>query len=228
MKFKDRTDAGMRLAQLLEKFTNRPDTVVLGIPRGGVPVASHVAHALHLPLDIFLARKLGVPGHEEYAFGAVSEGEGWYFNDAVIRSAGITPEKVEEITRAAKATLDERARLYRHERPALRLEGKTTILVDDGIATGASILAAVRSLRSINIAHLVVAVPVAPRSTCAWLSREVDELFVVSEPTDFYAVGQFYEDFGQTTDQQVVTLLNENSMGIVSQKAEGGSLPVGP
>jgi len=216
MKFKDRTDAGMRLAQLLEKFADRPDTVVLGIPRGGVPVASHVAHALHLPLDIFLARKLGVPGHEEYAFGAVSVGEGCHFDHSVIRSAGITSEKVEEITRAAKAALDQRAKLYRHTRSALPLQGKTVILVDDGIATGSSILAAVRSLRSMNVAHLVVAVPVAPQSTRAWLSSEVDELFVVSEPTDFYAVGQFYEDFGQTTDQEVVALLDRNPMRMAS------------
>lgn len=216
MKFKDRTDAGMRLAQLLEKFADRPDTVVLGIPRGGVPVASHVAHALHLPLDILLARKLGVPGHEEYAFGAVSVGEGCHFDHSVIRSAGITSEKVEEITRAAKAALDQRAKLYRHTRSALPLQGKTVILVDDGIATGSSILAAVRSLRSMNVAHLVVAVPVAPQSTRAWLSSEVDELFVVSEPTDFYAVGQFYEDFGQTTDQEVVALLDRNPMRMAS------------
>jgi len=216
MKFKDRTDAGMRLAQLLEKFADRPDTVVLGIPRGGVPVASHVAHALQLPLDIFLARKLGVPGHEEYAFGAVSVGEGCHFDHSVIRSAGITSEKVEEITRAAKAALDQRAKLYRHTRSALPLQGKTVILVDDGIATGSSILAAVRSLRSMNVAHLVVAVPVAPQSTRAWLSSEVDELFVVSEPTDFYAVGQFYEDFGQTTDQEVVALLDRNPMRMAS------------
>ena len=216
MKFKDRTDAGMRLAQLLEEFADRPHTVVLGIPRGGVPVASHVAHALHLPLDIFLARKLGVPGHEEYAFGAVSVGEGCHFDHSVIRSAGITSEKVEEITRAAKAALDQRAKLYRHTRSALPLQGKTVILVDDGIATGSSILAAVRSLRSMNVAHLVVAVPVAPQSTLAWLSSEVDELFVVSEPTDFYAVGQFYEDFGQITDQEVVALLDQNPMRMAS------------
>lgn len=216
MKFKDRTDAGMRLAQLLEKFADRPHTVVLGIPRGGVPVASHVAHALHLPLDIFLARKLGVPGHEEYAFGAVSVGEGCHFDQSVIRNAGITSEKVEEITRAAKAALDERAKLYRHTRHALPLQGKTVILVDDGIATGSSILAAVRSLRSMNVAHLVVAVPVAPQSTRAWLSSEIDELFVVSEPTDFYAVGQFYEDFGQTTDQEVVALLDQKPMRMAS------------
>ncbi|QEE28598.1 phosphoribosyltransferase [Terriglobus albidus] len=216
MKFKDRTDAGMQLVQLLEKFANRPDTVVLGIPRGGVPVASHIAHVLHLPLDIFLARKLGVPGHEEYAFGAVSVGEGCHFDHSVMRSAGITSEKVEEITRAARTALDERAKLYRHARPAFPLQGKTVILVDDGIATGSSILAAVRSLRSMNIAHLIVAVPVAPQSTRAWLSREVDELFVVSEPTDFYAVGQFYEDFGQTTDQEVVTLLDQNPMRMAS------------
>jgi len=216
MKFKDRTDAGMRLAQLLDKFANRPDTVVLGIPRGGVPVASYVAHALHLPLDIFLARKLGVPGHEEYAFGAVSEGEGCHLDDAVMRSAGITSETLAEITHAARAALNDRARLYRRERLTLPLQGKTVILVDDGIATGSSILAAVRSLRSMNVAHLVVAVPVAPQSTCAWLSREADELFVVSAPTDFYAVGQFYENFEQTADQEVVALLNQNPLRMAS------------
>lgn len=216
MRFKDRTDAGMRLAQLLEKFADRPDTIVLGIPRGGVPVASHVAQALHLPLDIFFARKLGVPGHEEYAFGAVSVGEGCHFDHSVMRSAGITSEKAKEITQAAKAALDERARLYRHDRHALPLHGKTVILVDDGIATGSSILAAVRSLRSMKVAHLVVAVPVAPQSTRGWLSRVVDELFVVNEPTDFYAVGQFYEDFAQITDQEVVALLNQSPMRVAS------------
>jgi len=216
MKFRNRTDAGIRLAQLLGKFANRPDTLVLGIPRGGVPVASHVAHTLHLPLDICLARKLGVPGHEEYAFGAVSTGEGCHFDHSVMRSTGITSEKVEEITRAARATLVERARLYRHERHALPLQGKTVILVDDGIATGSSILAAVRSLRSAYVAHLVIAVPVAPQATCVWLSREVDELFVVSNPTDFYAVGQFYEDFGQTTDEEVVALLHQSPISMAS------------
>src|SRR5579862_3015698 len=166
MTFKDRQDAGRQLAKRLMKYAGADDVIVLGIPRGGVPVAYEIATALHAPLDIFLSRKLGVPGHEELAFGAVAAGDGRFLDEEIIQAADISSEEIERITQATRAKLEERAHLYREGRRPLAVEGRTVILVDDGIATGASAYAAIHALRQMKPKKLVVAVPVAPNSTC--------------------------------------------------------------
>jgi putative phosphoribosyl transferase len=219
MIFKDRQDAGRWLAKNLTTYANEANVMVLGIPRGGVPVAFEIAMALRAPLDVFLSRKLGVPGQEELAFGAVAAGDGRFLDQEIIQAAGISAEQIERITQATWAKLDERARLYRGQQPPISVEGRTVILVDDGIATGASIYAAIHALRQMNPKKLVVAVPVAPNSTCNWLRSSVDELVVAHAPQHFYAVGQFYDHFSQTTDEEVVALLGraarENGTGMV-------------
>ena len=209
MVFRNREDAGQQLAKQLSGFANRKNVVVLGVPRGGVPVAFEVARALHAPLDIFLSRKLGVPGHEELAFGAIAAGDGRYIDAQIVRAAGISNEQIEQITEATKAKLEQRALLYRSGCSPRRVEGQIVILVDDGIATGASIYAAIHALQQMKPTMLVVAAPVAPLSTCNWLRSVVDELVVAYAPKDFYAVGQFYEFFSQVSDDEVVNLLQQ-------------------
>jgi putative phosphoribosyl transferase len=206
MIFENRESAGRLLAK---EFANRNDVVVLGIPRGGVTVAFEIAKALRVPLDVFLSRKLGVPGHEEFAFGAVAAGDGRYLDEQIIRATHITPEQIERVTAEVRQTLDRRATLYRDGRPPMQVAGKTVILVDDGIATGASIYAAIQALRQMKPAKLIVAVPVAPASTCAWLRGLVDRLVCLYAPDDFYAVGQFYRDFAQVEDDEVIELLRQ-------------------
>ena len=207
MIFRNREDAGRQLAERLEVFAVPRPPRVLGIPRGGVSVAFQVARKLYAPLDVFLARKLGVPGHEELAFGAMAVGGRPMLDEQVIRVTGISAQQIEQIAAATAATLNQRAKLYRGERPPIDVAGETVILVDDGIATGASMLAAIRALQEQKPARLVVAVPVAPAPTCAWLRREVDELICLYAPDDFYAVGQFYRDFSQVSDEEVAALL---------------------
>jgi len=207
MIFENREDAGRQLANRLQAFASRQDGIVLGIPRGGVTVAFQVAQALHLPLDVFLAHKLGVPGHEELAFGAVAAGGERTLDAEVMHAAGIDVQQIEQVTAEVTAMLDRRAALYRGERPAIELAGRTVILVDDGVATGSSMLCAVRALRTMQEANLVVAVPLAPASTCAWLRNEVDELVCLYAPEEFYAVGGFYRDFAQVEDEEVIGLL---------------------
>jgi putative phosphoribosyl transferase len=211
MIFENRTDAGRQLSKQLQEMRNHQDVVVLGIPRGGVVVAFEVASAIHAPLDIFLSRKLGVPGHEELAFGAVADGDGRYLDRSVIQSANITPQQIERVTANVRETLAERAVLYRGKLAPLPIAGRIIILVDDGIATGASVYAAISALRQMKPAELVLAVPVAPRSTCAWLKGLVDKLVCLYEPVDFYAVGQFYKNFSQVTDGEVIELLRKAS-----------------
>jgi putative phosphoribosyl transferase len=205
--FQDRADAGYRLAKALQAYANREDVIVLGIPRGGVPVAFEVAQALHVPLDIFLSRKLGVPVQEELAFGAVASGGVRVLDQEIIEGVGISKEQIEQITEKVKKELERRERLYRGPRPPLRIEGQTVLLVDDGIATGSSMRAAINALRQMKPARVVVAVPVAPQSTCSRLRREVDELVCLQMPKHFYAIGQFYEDFSQIADEEVTALL---------------------
>ncbi len=208
MIFKDRTDAGRRLAGQLQRYANRKDVIVLGIPRGGVPVAFEVAKALHAPLDIFVSRKLGVPGQEELAFGALASSGVRVLDREIIEGVGISEEQIEEITQRARKELERRERLYRGARPPLTAEGQTILLVDDGIATGSSMRAAINALRQMKPARLVVAIPVAPQSTYSQLRREVDELVCVYIPKCFYAIGQFYEDFSQIADAEVTELLH--------------------
>lgn len=207
MIFENREDAGRRLAKELVECANRKDVLVLGIPRGGVAVAFEIARALHAPLDIFLSHKLGVPGHEELAFGAIAAGGGRCLEPQVIRAAGISPEQIERITLEVRQMLGQRAALYRGHRPPLQTAQRTVILVDDGIATGASMFAALSALREMGPAALVVAAPIAPASTCAWLRRIVDRLVCLDTPEDFYAVGEFYRSFAQISDEEVIDLL---------------------
>ncbi len=207
MIFEDRADAGRRLAERLQEFADRRDGIVLGIPRGGVVVAFAIATALHLALDVLLSRKLGVPGQEELAFGAVAAGDGRFLDERLIRFEGISEEQIERITAEVREVLQRRAVQYRGERPPPKLEGQTVLLVDDGIATGASVYAAIRALREMRPAALVLAVPVAPASACAWLRREVEQLVCLYAPAEFYAVGQFYGNFAQVEDAEVVELL---------------------
>jgi putative phosphoribosyl transferase len=205
--FEDRADAGRRVAAKLAGYAGRADVLVLGIPRGGVPVAYEVARALDAPLDVFLSRKLGVPGQEELAFGAVAGANVRVLDEELIRELNISGAEIEAITLRVREELERRERLFRDGRPAPDLAGKTVLLVDDGIATGSSMLAAIKTLRQMSPARLVLAVPVAPASTCRRLSVQVDELVCVHMPELFYAIGQFYGDFSQVPDEEVVELL---------------------
>jgi putative phosphoribosyl transferase len=207
MIFKDREDAGRQLAKQLEEFANRDDVLVLGIPRGGVPVAFQIAHSLHLPLDIFLSHKLGVPRQEELAFGAIAAGGGRYLDEQVVRMEGLSPQEIERVTEQVRQTLDRCAALYRGNRPPLQVTGRTVFLVDDGIATGASMVAAIHALRQMGPATLVVAAPVAPASTCARLRMLVDRLVCLHAAHDFYSVNQFYQSFSQVEDEEVLDLM---------------------
>jgi putative phosphoribosyl transferase len=207
MIFEDREDAGQKLANQLAEFANRKDVLVLGIPRGGVTVAFEIAQSLHLPLDVFLSHKLGVPGQEELAFGAIAANGTRFLDRQAIQAAAISPEQIERVTAEVRRTLDRRDVLYRGNRPPLRVVGQTVILVDDGIATGASTFAAIGALREMEPALLVLATPVAPASTSAWLAGIVDRLVCIYAPRDFNSVGQFYRNFSQTTDDEVVALL---------------------
>ncbi len=205
--FQDRAEAGSDLAAHLRPYVDRKDVLVLGIPRGGVVVAFEVAKVLHAPLDIFVSRKLGVPGHEELAFGAVSSGGIRILDQEIVDALAIPEQQIESCTKAAREELARRERLYRGDRPALAVSGRTVILVDDGLATGSSMRAAVQALRQSKPARLVVAVPVAPQATCIRLRPEVDELVCPHTPGFFYAIGQFYADFSQVTDEEVSELL---------------------
>ncbi|MFI5059414.1 MAG: phosphoribosyltransferase [Candidatus Acidiferrales bacterium] len=211
MIFKNRQEAGQRLASRLVKYANREDVIVLGVPRGGVPIAFEVATSLNLPLDIFVLRKLGVPGHEELAFGAIGSGGVRVLNANVVEQMGISDLDIAVVTRAEKEELERRERLYRGSRPPLDVHGRTVILVDDGIATGSSLRAAIRALREMKPAAIVIATPVAPERTCNRLRHEVEELVCVEMPEPFYGVGQFYHDFAQVSDEEVNELLERAS-----------------
>lgn len=207
MIFADREEAGRQVAAKLAGYAGRSDVLVLGIPRGGVVVAYHVARALNAPLDVFLSRKLGVPGQEELAFGALASGGVRLLDHDLIRELDISKADIERITENVKAELERRERVYRDKRPPFEVAGKTVILVDDGIATGSSMMVAIKTLRQMRPARLALAVPVAPASTCKRLRDQVDELVCVYIPERFYAIGQFYNDFAQVTDDQVIELL---------------------
>lgn len=205
--FADRSEGGKALVPLLKAYVGRKDVVVLGLPRGGVPVAFEVARALAAPLDVIVVRKLGAPGNPELAMGAIASGGGRFLNKEVIAMSGITPEDIERAEATERAELERRERLYRGDRPPLDVEGRTAILVDDGIATGATMQAAVRALRGADAARVVVAVPVAPADAPARFRGLADEFICVRAPSSFYAVGQFYGRFDQTSDEEVQGLL---------------------
>jgi putative phosphoribosyl transferase len=206
-RFRNRREAGRVLAVKLDKYAGRDDVIVLALPRGGVPVAYEVARALGVPLDVFLVRKLGVPGREELALGAIATGGVRLLNSDVVRALRIPPEVIDKIAAAEREELERREREYRGDRPVPDVRGKTVILIDDGLATGASMRAAVAALRQQDPARIVVAVPIASPSTCEEFRDEVDETICARTPEPFYAVGLWYEDFSQTTDAEVRDLL---------------------
>src|SRR6267142_4858157 len=205
--FLNRTEAGRLLAEKLEKYSNRNDVVVLGLPRGGVPVAYEVAKRLNAPLDVFIVRKLGVPGFEELAAGAIASGGVRALNEDVVRAIPYATEAIEAVTARETAELQRREQIYREGRSAPELRDKIVILVDDGLATGATMRAAVKALRQQAAAKIVVAVPVGPPDTCHEIEEQADETICLSTPEFFQAVGQYYEDFSQTTDEDVRELL---------------------
>jgi len=207
-RFRDRREAGRVLAQELAAYARRPDVVVLALPRGGVPVAYEVARALGAPLDVFLVRKLGVPGHEELAMGAVATGGVRVLNDQVVRALGIPPDVIDMVAAWQQQELARRERLYRGDRPPPDVKGRTVVLVDDGLATGATMRAALAALRQQQPARRVVAVPTAAAQTCDALRTEADDVVCATTPEPFDAVGFWYEDFSQTTDDEVRELLD--------------------
>jgi predicted phosphoribosyltransferase len=209
MRFADRYDAGQRLASQLDKYRNRPDMLVLALPRGGVPVAYEVARALNAPLDVFLVRKLGVPGHEELAMGAIATGGVVVRNEDVVQMLRIPDRTIEAVAKREEQELLRRERAYRGDSPEPDVLGRTVILVDDGLATGSTMRAAAQALRLQKPTRIVVAVPVASDQTCDEFRHEVDEIICARTPDRFYAVGLWYEDFSPTTDQEVRDLLQK-------------------
>jgi len=207
MIFQDRRDAGRRLAELLTEYKENKDAIVIGLPRGGVIVAAEVAKQLKLPLDILCPRKLGAPYQPELAIGAVTEtGEG-IFNEDLLAALGVTNSYLQNIINKEKQVAQQRAKLYRNGRPPLNLENKITILIDDGLATGATMKAALATAKALGAAKIVVAIPVAPVDTLEEIRFMVDEVKCLQAPYPFHAVGAFYTDFSQTEDDEVIKLL---------------------
>lgn len=209
MLYRDRREAGRQLAAKLAAYAGRPDVLVLALPRGGVPVAYEVARALAAPLDIFLVRKLGLPGHEELAMGAVASGGIRVLNEEVVQALRIPEEVIDEVAAEELGELERRERLYRGDRPPPDVRGRTVILIDDGLATGSTMRAAIAALRQQHPARIVVAVPVGAPETCAEFQDEADEAICALTPDPFYAVGLWYGDFTQTTDEEVRDLLEQ-------------------
>ena len=207
MLFRDRADAGRHLLSRLGAYHGRPDVVVLGLPRGGIPVGYEVARGLGAPLDVFVVRKLGVPGQEELAMGAIATGGVRVVNRDVVDALHIAPDVLDRAAAQELRELERRERSYRGDRPEPQVEGRTVILVDDGLATGSTMRAAVQALRQQRPARIVVAVPVAAFATCEELRREVEDVVCFATPEPFMAVGRFYDDFSQTTDEEVHDLL---------------------
>lgn len=205
--FRDRRDAGRTLAGALSKYAGRSDVVVLALPRGGVPVGFEVASALGVPLDVFVVRKLGVPGHEELALGAIASGGAVVFNEDVTDRLDLSPEEVDRVLRREASELLRREALYRRGKPPLEVRGRTVILVDDGLATGASMRAAVAALKAAGPKRVVIAVPIASPETCAEFRQDVDEIICAVTPMPFFAVSPWYEDFSATSDEEVRQLL---------------------
>ena len=220
--FADRFEAGRELAGRLGAYAHRSDVVVLGLPRGGVPVAAVVAAALEVPLDVFLVRKLGVPLRPELAMGAIASGGVRVLNRDVVGWYGITDDMIDRVAQAEQAELERREREYRQGRPPLEVRGRTVILVDDGLATGSSMRAAVQAVRHMGPAKVVVAVPVGAPSTCSELASVADEAICARTPEPFSAVGQWYLDFSQTTDAEVRALLDEHASIAASKPREVG------
>jgi putative phosphoribosyl transferase len=207
LRFANRAEAGAKLARKLTTYADRPDVLVLALPRGGVPVAYEVARALHARLDVFVVRKLGFPGHEELAMGAIATGGVRVLNQEVMSYIDLPDEAIEAVTNREQEELERRERLYRGDRAAPEVRGRTVILVDDGLATGSTMRAAAVALRQMHPAKIVVAVPVAALETCDDFRNEVDEVVCAVTPEPFMAVGVWYSDFSQTSDEEVRELL---------------------
>jgi predicted phosphoribosyltransferase len=205
--FFNRTEAGQFLAKNLSNYANQEDVLVLALPRGGVPVAAEVAKKLNAPLDVFVVRKLGLPGHPELAMGAIASGGVRVFNGEVVNALRIPDEVIDAVSAEELIELERREKAYRTGLPPFDVEGKTIIVVDDGIATGSTMLAAVSALRQLNAARIIIAAPVVAASTYREMQRQADEVVAVILPERFYAVGQWYEDFSQTSDEEVRELL---------------------
>ena len=218
-KFLDRIVAGRELGEYLPAYAGRKDVVVLALPRGGVPVGIEVAKALKAPLDIFLVRKLGVPDYEELALGAIASGGVCVMNEEIVVGSGVTELEISEVVAWEQRELKRRERMYRGDRPHRDLKGVTVILVDDGLATGASMRAAVSAVRTRRPARIVVAVPTASPEACALIKKEADEIVCVITPKPFFAVGAWYDDFSQTSDEEVCRLLKEMEELVSSDKS---------
>ena len=221
MLYRDRREAGRTLARMLTRYAGRDDVLVLALPRGGVPVGYEIARALGVPLDVFIVRKLGLPGHEEFAMGAIASGGVRVLNES-IAGLGVPESMIDEVTAKERRELERRERDYRGERPAPAVRGRTVILVDDGLATGATMRAAAAALRLQGPRQLVVAVPVAAPESCEEFRGEVDEIVCARTPEPFHAVGLWYEDFSQTSDAEVRDLLER-----AGSSPAGGSVSAG-
>lgn len=224
MRFEDRADAGRHLSNELQRFAGeRP--IVVALPRGGVPVGYEIARALDAPLDVLIARKLGAPGHPELGIGAIAQGGASYLNREVISMLGVSRDHIEQVSRLELAEIDRRVRAYRGDRPPLDVRGRTAILVDDGLATGATTRAAIRALRALGPRAIVIAFPVCARETAIAIQREVDEIVCAMVPRDFHAVGLWYSDFTQTTDEEVIELLARRERELAKEKPLSGRSP---
>jgi predicted phosphoribosyltransferase len=220
--FDDRSEAGRLLARKLAGYADRPDVLVLALPRGGVPVAAEVARYLGAPFDVFLVRKLGLPGQEELAMGAIASGDTCVLNDRVLEMLEVSPETLATVVAQERRELERRERAYRGDRPPVDVRDRIVILVDDGLATGSSMRAAIAALRRCHPARIVVAVPVGAAETCAGLQSFADDVVCLRSPEPFHAVGLWYRDFRQTSDEKVRDLLHESRLPVA---AAGGSRP---
>jgi predicted phosphoribosyltransferase len=227
-RFADRSDAGRILAGQLAAYRNRADVIVLGLPRGGVPVAFEVARALRVPLDVFVVRKLGVPGYPELAMGAIASGGVSVLNDDVVREAGISADEIREVAAIEQRELDRRERAYRGHAVPLSLRGRTAILVDDGLATGATMRAAVKAARRLQALRVVVAVPVGSAITCQRVAHDADKVICPMMPPRFRAIGEWYDDFSQVSDEQVRELLARSLVEAGEEPAPVISTPMKP
>lgn len=210
MLFQNRAQAGQKLATALEKFKNTANTVILALPRGGVVVGYEVARKLNLPLDIVVPRKIGAPGNPEFAIGAITEQGVGVFDEMTVGAYGITESYLQNEIKKEKIEAERRLKLYRGERPPLNLKNKTAIIVDDGLATGLTMRAAIKTVKKMGATKIIVAVPVTPPDTAELIKKEVDEMIYLDAPAFFGAVGEFYDEFAQTTDEEVIDLLHRS------------------
>ena len=217
--FEDRAEAGRRLARSLSRYAGRDDVIILALPRGGVPVAVEVARELGVPLDVFVVRKLGVPGHEELAMGAIASGGTLVLNEGIVADLGVSSEKIDDAMIRERSELERRERAYRGDASAIDVSGRTVILVDDGLATGATMRAAITALRLQGPARLVVAVPVAAPDTCEEIGLMADEIVCAETPSPFLGVGMWYVHFPQTSDEEVKRLLAGAGSHATTRKA---------